>query len=178
MGSAETLHSLPCYEHYDVGSSDNRLNDLSFRLFECSFGGTQLKTSNLIMTASFIERTLNELKSLGWTVVDPIIKTLACNVVGMGAMAHVKDIVSCIEDIVTSRQRNNQPWNNAFESSNSGRSSMKNNRALPKEKACQKENEITFFEYFWTTAVFILLVFASYFLAIKIGPLIIPFLPM
>ena len=110
------------------------------------------------------------MKTLGWTIVDPVIKTLACNVVGMGAMAHVKDIVSYIEDIVTTRKRNNQPWNNAFGNiSAPGTASMKNRRAVAKGKTPRKDNERTFSDCCWTAAVFAILIVISVLLAIKIG---------
>ena len=58
---------------------------------------------------------MNELKSLGWKIVDPVIKTLACNVVGMGAMAHVEDIVSYINNVAEARKKKILQWNDALD---------------------------------------------------------------
>jgi phosphopantothenoylcysteine synthetase/decarboxylase len=33
---------------------------------------------------------------LGWIIIQPIVKTLACNVVGIGAMANVNDIIDIL----------------------------------------------------------------------------------
>jgi hypothetical protein len=43
---------------------------------------------------------LESLEATGWTLISPVSKTLACNVVGMGAMAHVVDIISSINQAV------------------------------------------------------------------------------
>lgn len=43
---------------------------------------------------------MEALKATGWTLISPVSKTLACNVVGMGAMAHVVDIISSINQAV------------------------------------------------------------------------------
>lgn len=43
---------------------------------------------------------MESLRAIGWTVVSPVRKTLACNVSGMGAMAHVVDIISSVNQAV------------------------------------------------------------------------------
>ena len=43
-------------------------------------------------------RQLNIMKDLGATVVDPVYKTLACGDTGIGAMAHINDIVKEVEN--------------------------------------------------------------------------------
>jgi hypothetical protein len=50
------------------------------------------------------------LESLGWIIIQPIVKTLACNVVGIGAMAKVTDVIDIlnvsIKKIITNKDEN------------------------------------------------------------------------
>lgn len=50
----------------------------------------------------FLGKSLKDLKLLGWEIIDPISKTLACNVKGMGAMAHTKDILDVLHEKIKS----------------------------------------------------------------------------
>lgn len=57
------------------------------------------------------EKTWMSLKAIGWRMVHPVSKTLACNVIGMGAMAHVVDIISYVDQSVEeikARRRSNK----------------------------------------------------------------------
>lgn len=48
----------------------------------------------------YVGKSLEVLKCLGWNIVDPISKTLACNVKGMGAMANLKDILLSLQHAI------------------------------------------------------------------------------
>jgi hypothetical protein len=90
------------------------------------------------------------LDSLGWRVINPITKTLACNVVGMGAMANVKDIVSHIEKIVTDWEKLEVE---KYSDGNTSRTlPNKNRRSYVKEEAVRKE-ERTFLQWFGSEGV-------------------------
>eukprot|EP00049_Salpingoeca_infusionum_P008827 m.145919 g.145919 ORF g.145919 m.145919 type:complete len:112 (-) comp14144_c0_seq11:370-705(-) len=49
-------------------------------------------------TTSFVQQ-LDVLKTWGTTVVDPVSKVLACGDQGVGAMAHVDDIVAKVQGV-------------------------------------------------------------------------------
>jgi hypothetical protein len=59
--------------------------------------------------------SLKSLKLLGWIIIQPVVKTLACNVVGIGAMANVNDIIDIlnvsIEKILLNKNDNNMSFN-------------------------------------------------------------------
>ena len=76
--------------------------------------------NNSLQYCLLIGKSLEDLKCLGWKVVDPICRTLACNVKGMGAMAHIKDILisiqKAIEIISEKNQNQNQRDSDIFDS--------------------------------------------------------------
>lgn len=84
---------------------------------------------------------MNELKSFGWKIVDPVIKTLACNVVGMGAMAHVEDIVSYTNNVAEERKKKILPWSDALDKPSSSSTSMIASIDIPRVTVFQKEND-------------------------------------
>lgn len=90
---------------------------------------------------------MNELKSLGWQIIDPVIKTLACNVVGMGAMAHVEDIVSYINNIAEKSEKKSLLRNDAFDKPSSSSSASSSSASVitsvdvPRVTAFRKEND-------------------------------------
>ena len=55
----------------------------------------------------FTNKHLNELKSLGITIIPPIAKTLACGDTGVGAMADVDTIVNTTLNILSKNTINN-----------------------------------------------------------------------
>lgn len=89
---------------------------------------------------------MTALDSLGWRVISPITKTLACNVVGMGAMAHVGDIVSHIEKIVTDWEKLEVE---KFTDGNASRTLPIKNRRSSVKEAIRKEQR-TFFQWYWS----------------------------
>ena len=79
--------------------------------------------------------------------MNPITKALACNVVGMGAMARVNDIVSHVAKITTD-------WDKLevekYSDGNTSRTlPTKNRKSSVKEEAVRKEQR-TYLQYFWS----------------------------
>lgn len=128
-----------------LNAESNCLNTIITAHYACnltsSFNNQQLQN---------VEKSLTALDSLGWRIINPITKTLACNVVGIGAMAHVKDIVSHIEKIVTDWEKLEVE---KYSDGNASRTlPTKNRRSSGKEEAVRKEQR-TFLQWFWSEAL-------------------------
>jgi len=85
------------------GLCDNILTNVA-RCWDYSKPMILAPAMNTMMWDSPITRKqLSFMEELGATVVDPVVKTLACGDTGMGALAPIEDIVKKMDEVCTNR---------------------------------------------------------------------------